>query len=111
MKAWVGEESTEYRAVCVYSRRPGAPKCGAVAAVHVLVNDGTYGVVALASCETHAPLARATAPLVAEHVYEGVCGFPGTLWDDLSNRCVIDESGEEPLLAFAAARPVLTSLQ
>jgi hypothetical protein len=97
-KPWIGEESDEYRAVCVYADQPGQPQCGEPATVHVWSTDSLYGGTMLASCDAHAPTARAAGQFVMEHRYEGVCGFPSTLWDDTVNRCVLDDSGEEPAL-------------
>lgn len=99
---WVGEESDEHRAVCVYSARPGQPPCGAPAIVHVQSIAPRYGYVVLASCAAHAPIARSAGQFVMEHRYEGVCGFPSTIWDDTANRCVLDATGEEPALRGAA---------
>lgn len=104
---WVGPASDEYRAVCVFAEQPGSPKCDAPATVHIRVADGTYGEVSLASCDRHASIARATAPVVAEHTYEGFCDFPASVWVGNPSRCVLDDSGEEPALkalAFAQGR-------
>lgn len=94
----VGLPSTDYRAVCQYSHQPGAPECTNEATVHVATEDAHYGFVCLASCNEHAPIARASGRYVMEHTFEGVCGLPGTLWNEQLNRCVLDDSGEEPAL-------------
>lgn len=99
----VGEASDEYRAVCVYSRDEGDPQCGSAATVHVLTDCAPYGLVALTSCDNHAPIARVAGEFRAEHVHEGFCGFPATIWHLAENRCVLDDSGAEPLLVAAAA--------
>jgi hypothetical protein len=91
--SYVGKPSDEYRAVCVYSDRPGAPKCGSPATRHVAVEDAHYGAVALATCSTHLPAAKAAGPVMGEHDFEGFCGFPGSLWS--SERCVLDGSGPD----------------
>lgn len=98
----VGAASDEYRAVCVYSRSPGEPQCDAPATVHVMTDSAEYGVVALASCDTHAPIARAAGEYVMEHEHAGLCGLPGTIWHLAENRCVVDDSGVEPELSVAA---------
>lgn len=98
----VGEVSDEYRAVCVYSLRPADPQCDAPATVHVLTESPAYGVVALASCDTHADIARAAGEYVMEHEHAGLCGLPGTIWHLVENRCVLDDSGVEPELGAAA---------
>jgi hypothetical protein len=105
---WVGEPSTEYRPICVYSSSPGHPRCDAPASAHVMVADDRYGVVALTSCGTHAGLARTSGRFIMEHQYEGVCGFPGTLWDEITNRCVLDDSGQsrEVRKDALACRPI-----
>lgn len=95
MKPQVGEPSEEYRAVCVYAPRPGQAQCGRLARFHVMVEDDHYGKVALASCKEHAEIARASGVFVMEHAYQEFCGFPGTLWDEVANRCVLDDSGQE----------------
>lgn len=101
---WVGEPSDEYRAVCVYSDRPGAPYCHEPATLHVRVEDGHYGCVALAACDAHVPIARASGRFIEEHAFEGFCGFPGTLWID--NCCVLDISGQEPARQAVAREAV-----
>jgi hypothetical protein len=100
---WVGEETDEYLPVCVYADRSGQPKCGEPATVHVWSIAAPYGNVMLASCAAHAPIARTAGRIIMEHRYEGVCGFPSTIWDDTANRCVLDDSGEEPVLRDAAS--------
>lgn len=101
---FVGPETYEYRAVCVYSPLLGDPQCGAPADMHVMVDSAVYGVVALASCKRHAAIARAAGTWLAEHPHTGVCGLPAALWTD--GRCVIDDSGAEPVLEAArAAQP------
>jgi hypothetical protein len=90
----VGPESDEYRAVCVFAPMPGEPQCSEPATRHLRVDDeGAYGEVALAACDSHVPIARATGRLIQEHVYEGVCGFPATIWHEVLNVCVLDDSG------------------
>jgi hypothetical protein len=59
-----------------------------------MVADARYGMVALTLCRMHAGLARTSGRFVMEHRYQGVCGFPGTLWDEMANRCVLDDSGQ-----------------
>lgn len=102
----VGAETDEYRAVCVYSPSPGDPQCDAPATLHVQVDCDPYGVVALAACPQHAPIARASGRFIEEHVYEGYCGLPGTLWSP-QNMCVLDDSGREParVAEHAASTP------
>ncbi|HEX5995997.1 MAG TPA: hypothetical protein VFY84_12715 [Jiangellales bacterium] len=96
MKPTVGGASDEYRAVCVYSPRPGGDPCGREATLHVLTESQQYGLVALASCAGHALIARAAGRFVMEHDFAGVCDLPGTIWHLTENRCVIDDSGVEP---------------
>lgn len=96
---WVGKPTDEYRAVCLYSPHPGEPRCAAPATVHILVDDATnHGVVALASCDQHSGIARASGVLLMEHPHEGWCGLAGAFWDEAENRCVLDDSGREPAL-------------
>lgn len=99
---WVGPESDDYRAVCLYAPVPGAPRCDDPATAHILVADEKYGTVSLVACDRHASTARAAAPVVDEHRHEGVCGFPSTLWMANPSRCVLDDSGEEPALVARA---------
>lgn len=94
VQPWVGPPSDEYRAVCVYSDRPSQLQCAEPATLHVKVEDGHYGCVALATCDRHASIARASGRFVEEHIYEGVCGMAGTIW--VNNQCVLDDSGQEP---------------
>jgi hypothetical protein len=99
-RPWVGAPSDEHRAVCVYADEPGSPYCHKPATRHIRVEDATYGEVALASCDTHAPIARASGRFVEEHTYEGFCGIAGTIW--VNNSCVLDISGQEPARAQLA---------
>lgn len=94
----VGVPSDEHRPVCEYSLRPGEPKCGQPATVHVRVHDEHYGEVSLATCARHLSVARAAGEFLQEHVYEGWCGFPASLWHHELNVCLVDESGVEPVL-------------
>ncbi|MFI2663713.1 hypothetical protein [Micromonospora carbonacea] len=94
MKPYVGEASSDYTDRCAYARTPSSPKCVSRATVHVLVDDPTHGVVALATCTEHSPHARAAAPVVGEHRYGSFCGLPSTRW--AGDRCELDDSGCEP---------------
>lgn len=94
--SYVGPASDEYRAVCVYSDVPGDPQCDRPAVRHVRVVCDEYGEVMLASCSVHLSNARTAGRFVQEHDFEGVCGFPSTLWVTELNICVLDASGEEP---------------
>ena len=98
----VGPPSDDYRAVCAFSLRPGMPQCEQAATVHVQVVSYQYGPVALASCDQHADVARAADRCVQEHAFEGYCGLPGTLWSPTANRCVLDDSGQEPAVGRVA---------
>lgn len=101
----IGVLSTEYRAVCDYGDRPGAPRCGERAMVHVMSESPTYGLVGLATCDEHLPAARAAGLQHGEHPYRGWCGFPGARF--FPEECVFDADGVEPeLTATAAARGV-----
>lgn len=91
----VGAPSDEYRAVCVYSSAPGEPQCNATARLHVMVNSGNYGVVMLATCDSHALIARMSGAFLQEHAFQGYCGLPSTRWSP-ANVCVLDDSGQEP---------------
>lgn len=96
----VGPASTDYRGVCQYHGPTGhGPPCGEPATVHVRTMSASWGDVSLASCDRHAPIARAAGGFMAEHRHWGVCGLPGTVWAD--EACVIDESGVEPELTGA----------
>jgi hypothetical protein len=57
MPPTAGGPSGEYRAVCVFSRRPGEPQCDAPATVHILSDTEQYGEVAFAACDQHARIA------------------------------------------------------
>lgn len=97
MEPTVGRPSDEWRAVCVYSPWPDDPECGAPAKRHVLVYSEAHGHEAtLTSCTVHTPIACHAGRLIQHHAYDGVCGFPGTLWDKEANRCVLDDSAQEP---------------
>lgn len=74
---WVGAPSDEYRAVCLYSEKPGSPYCHDPATLHVKVEDATYGEVALATCDTHAPIARASGGSSRSTRTKASAGSPG----------------------------------
>jgi hypothetical protein len=101
MPPTAGPASDEYRAVCVYIHRHGGPQCDAPATVHVMSDTEQYGVVGFAACDVHARIARAAGRFVMEHPHAGYCGLPGTIWHLELNVCVLDDSGEEPLLTAA----------
>jgi hypothetical protein len=102
LRPTVGAPSDEYRAVCDYSHRPDTAQCGQPATRHIRTLSPAWGEVALATCDRHAPIARAAGQFVAEHEYTGVCGFPATVWLDAENVCAIDDSGQEPAHVDAA---------
>lgn len=103
---WVGEPSSEHRAVCVYAPTPADPTCGEPAAVHVMVDSAGWGPVALSSCDAHRSIARASGTPIDEHLHVGFCGLPGALWMyPPISACVIDDSGVEPALSGAAEMP------
>lgn len=106
--AGVGGESSEHRAVCVYTGpTPHGPQCGEAATTHLLVQSATYGVVALASCPAHRPVALAAGTPLDEHPHRGLCGLPGTVWlHTPESRCAIDDSGFEPVLVGASGLPL-----
>lgn len=64
---------TSATAECAYSRDLDTPACGEDATVHVAVRSAVWGVVSLASCGQHAPIARLTGELLGEHAYQPVC--------------------------------------
>lgn len=102
----VGKPSDEHRPVCLYSEAPGLPRCTAAATIHVLINDPHYGPIGLPTCDEHAPVARTSGPYILEHPFEGWCGFPGTRWmGEPVNRCELDDSGPDRLLAPAREVP------
>lgn len=100
---WVGEPcSDQHTGRCAYAPHPGLPMCGQPATVHLRVTDHVHGLVELAACDRHAPIARAAAPVDAEHPHEWVCGLPGTVWVMPDNRCAIDDTGVPGLVAAHA---------
>lgn len=102
----IGPEDSEYRAICGYSLKPGAPRCQSPAQVHLLVRHPEGYDTALATCLDHFEIAKAAAPVVDRHAYRGVCGLPGSVWSFELLRCVIDDSGREPVAGARAASPV-----
>jgi hypothetical protein len=80
----------------------GQPPCGLPATVHIATVAEGWGLVALASCDVHAGIARRAGQWEAEHQHQLACGLPGTLWTD--DGCVIDDSGVEPEPELAGAR-------
>jgi hypothetical protein len=110
VKPFVGEASSEYRAVCAYSPAPGQPTCDNAATVHVMVIDHTqHGRVGLPTCNLHLPTARASGEFLMEHPHRGYCGLPATCWDMVRNVCILDDTGEEPALRGVAAHEMESS--
>jgi hypothetical protein len=98
----VGAPTDDYRAVCSFALRPGAPACTDVAVRHLLVTSAKWGVVSLASCVDHLSIARLSGVCHQEHAFDsGVCDLPGALWIETENRCAFDVSGIEPVLVEA----------
>lgn len=99
MTPGVGGPSHEYRAVCAYSGPTrGQPECGEPATLHVLTVSDASELVALATCDRHAGIARRAGDVQDEHEHQGVCGLPGTVWVVSLGYCEIDDSGVEPEL-------------
>lgn len=99
----LGPEDTEPRAICGYSLKPGEPRCPNPAEVHLCIEvDTDDDQHLIATCLEHFQIAKAVGIVVDRHKHQGVCGLPGTLWSFDLLRCVIDDSGQEPVLAACA---------
>jgi len=88
-----------------HGRSPADPRCTQAAITHLMLKDGTHGVVSVAACAQHEPIARAAGTVLREHPHEAVCGMPGAIWlQPPENRCVLDVSGvERPALMAEVA--------
>ena len=59
---------------CAYAPDLGEPFCGKGATVHVLAESPAWGIVALPSCDLHAPVARTAAgEVLGEHPHQPTC--------------------------------------
>jgi hypothetical protein len=79
---WIGDESTDSPDGCHYSDKPGVPRCGAVATVHILSESAITGLLALSACDRHAPIARAAGPYLGEHAFGAGCMAIPSMWHD-----------------------------
>ncbi len=90
----------QYTLDCAYTGlTPDGPLCGKPATTHVQFRNGRGDAFASPACDEHAGFARSYG-IVAEHPTAGsACCMPGSLWfDGPPSRCVIDDSGLEPVL-------------
>jgi hypothetical protein len=71
---------TEAVDTCAHAYDLGGPFCDATPTVHLLVDADGWGTVALASCTHHAPIARETGAVLAEHPYEALCAGDDDCW-------------------------------
>lgn len=62
---------------CSYSADLDASGCAEPAAVHPIVFSEAWGVVSLASCERHVPIARASGEAFSEHQPRLDCAAEG----------------------------------
>ncbi|MGH6657592.1 MAG: hypothetical protein ACRDVE_20595 [Actinocrinis sp.] len=95
----LGPEDTDIRGICGYALAPDAPRCQRPAEIHLCSQHPEGFPVQIASCLEHFENAKAAAPVIDTHPYQGVCGLPASLWSVELRRCVIDDSGEEPAYA------------
>lgn len=58
---------------CAFSAHLDQPACAERATVHLLSDSAGWGLVTLASCAQHLPLARAAAVSVSEHAFHADC--------------------------------------
>jgi hypothetical protein len=83
---------------CLFHGRSMAdPRCPKPATKHLMIRGPGHGVISVATCAEHEPIARASGIVLREHQHDAVCGWPGAIWlRPPENRCVLDESGVEP---------------
>lgn len=60
---------------CAYSYSPDQPACGRPGVVHLCVRSAAWGVVALATCAEHEPIARAAGEVLDGHPHVEQCGM------------------------------------
>jgi hypothetical protein len=58
---------------CAFSATITTPHCGQPSTVHIAVDAPGWGTIAFASCDDHAPIARACGELLGEHPYRAEC--------------------------------------
>lgn len=79
MEPFVGAPDHD-RTRCGFSLEPDAPRCADAPTRHLLVRSDAWGLVALSSCEEHAPVANAAGELRGEHPYTIACAHPAARW-------------------------------
>lgn len=99
----IGEEQQGFDAYalrCPHAFAPGHPQCGRAATVHLATGDWK----GLLACDEHAPVARAAGGIREHSTADSACAMPNAMWiEGPPSRCVLDDSGVEPVLESAAA--------
>lgn len=75
----VGLPATAPTNECAYALDIDAPTCGAPATLHLVAQSLAWGLVGMSACDQHAPVARASAEILAEHPM-GVECLHGCCW-------------------------------
>lgn len=99
----IGEERQGFDAYslrCAYALAPGHPECGRAATVHLATEDWK----GMTACDEHAPIARAAGGIREHSTANSACAMPESMWiEGPPSRCVLDDSGVEPVFESAAA--------
>lgn len=95
VEPWIGDATTEAGDECNFSAGAlgDGPKCQQRATRHVLSESAMHGLVALTTCDVHAPIARSAGVLNDEHAYGPGCSGLSSLWTQ-AGYCLPDASGD-----------------
>ena len=79
---WIGDATADDAGTCSFNS--GAlgegPRCSEQPTLHVKTESAMHGVVALPTCDRHAPIARAAGLLLDEHPYGPGCRGQTSFW-------------------------------
>jgi hypothetical protein len=65
---------------CAYAVDLDSPACNAQPSLHVQVRSEAWGATALATCNTHAAVARSSGTWITEHPYGPECPESAACW-------------------------------
>lgn len=91
---WIGDAVTENDSTCNFSSGPlgEGPRCTNPATLHIRSESAIHGVVSLATCDTHAEIARGAGLNPDEHPYGPGCEGDFSYWTT-EGYCLPDPGG------------------
>jgi len=79
---WIGDRAADSPGTCCFAVAPGQPRCDQAATIHILSESAIHRLVALATCDRHAPIGRAAGATIAEHSFGPGCAASRPSWRD-----------------------------